>query len=134
VTQEQDGSAEPVQVLVADDDPNICDLISFKLSQSGYAVRTCGDGVAALREAREHRPQLIVLDVGMPGMSGLDVCRALRADPETAKIPIIMLTAFAHEHDVEAGFAAGADDYVQKPFSPRELASRVEAVLSRSRS
>ena len=120
-----------VRVLVADDDPDICELVLFKLRQSGYAAHSCGDGPSALSEARADRPDLLVLDLNMPGMSGLDVCRALRADPATAAIPVIMLTARSSEADVGAGFAAGADDYVPKPFSPRELVSRVEAVLSR---
>lgn len=119
------------RVLVADDDPDIRELVSFKLSRSGYVVRTCADGPSVLAEARAGPPDLLVLDLNMPGVSGLDVCRALRAEPGTATIPVIMLTARAQEADVQAGFAAGADDYIRKPFSPRELLSRVEAVLAR---
>ena len=94
---------------------------------------TAPDGPTALAAAVMELPDLAVLDVTMPGMSGTDVCRALRADPATAGMAIIVLTARAQEADVQAGFKAGADDYVPKPFSPRELASRVEALLARVR-
>jgi two-component system, OmpR family, phosphate regulon response regulator PhoB len=120
-------------VLVADDDADIRDLVAFKLGQSGYRVITAPDGPSALAAAVMELPDLAVLDVTMPGMSGTDVCRALRADPATAGMAIIVLTARAQEADVQAGFKAGADDYVAKPFSPRELASRVEALLARVR-
>ncbi|GLY07411.1 MULTISPECIES: response regulator [Actinoplanes] len=120
-------------VLVADDDADIRDLVAFKLEQAGLEVITVGDGQAAVDTAREHHPQLAVLDVSMPGLSGIDVCRALRADPSTAGMLIIMLTARVQEQDVEGGFSAGADDYVTKPFSPRELVSRIQALLSKTR-
>jgi DNA-binding response OmpR family regulator len=118
-------------VLVADDDIDIRDLVVFKLKQAGYTVVAVGDGPAALGAARTAAPDLALLDVMMPGMSGVDVCRELRADPATARMPVILLTARVMEADVETGFAAGADDYVVKPFSPRELVSRVQAVLTR---
>jgi two-component system, OmpR family, phosphate regulon response regulator PhoB len=120
-------------VLVAEDDPDVRDLVVFKLEQSGYQVVAVPDGPAALNAAQQVHPDLVLLDVSMPGMSGLDVCRMLRADPATAALRIIMLTARAQERDVEGGFAAGADDYLIKPFSPRELTSRVQALLARSR-
>ena len=120
-------------VLVADDDADIRDLVAFKLEQAGLDVIAVEDGQAALERARESRPTLAVLDVSMPGLSGIDVCRMLRADAATAGMLIIMLTARVQEHDVEGGFSAGADDYVTKPFSPRELVSRIQALLSRSR-
>jgi two-component system phosphate regulon response regulator PhoB len=120
-------------VLVADDDADIRDLVAFKLEQSGLEVIAVEDGQAALEQARAHRPTLAVLDVSMPGLSGIDVCRMLRADPATAGMLIIMLTARVQEQDVEGGFSAGADDYVTKPFSPRELVSRIQALLSRAR-
>jgi DNA-binding response OmpR family regulator len=120
-------------VLVADDDADIRDLLSFKLEQAGLDVVAAEDGQAALRQARERHPTLAVLDVSMPGLSGIDVCRMLRADPDTADMLIIMLTARVQEQDVEGGFSAGADDYVTKPFSPRELVSRIQALLSRAR-
>jgi DNA-binding response OmpR family regulator len=120
-------------VLVADDDADIRDLVSFKLQQAGHEVIPVEDGQAALEQARSRQPTLAVLDVSMPGLSGIDVCRMLRADPATAGILIIMLTARVQEQDVEGGFSAGADDYVTKPFSPRELVSRIQALLSRTR-
>ena len=120
-------------VLIADDDADIRDLVAFKLEQAGFDVLTADDGPGALSAAQQRVPDIAVLDVSMPGMSGLDVCRLLRSDPATADIMIIMLTARAQETDVEGGFSAGADDYLIKPFSPRELTSRVQALLARAR-
>jgi two-component system, OmpR family, phosphate regulon response regulator PhoB len=120
-------------VLVADDDADIRDLVAFKLEQAGFEVLAAEDGQAALDQARSHRPALAVLDVSMPRLSGIDVCRMLRADPATADMLIIMLTARVQEQDVEGGLSAGADDYVTKPFSPRELVSRIQSLLSRAR-
>ncbi len=121
-------------VLVADDDADIRDLVAFKLEQAGFDVITAEDGPGALSAAHQRIPDIAVLDISMPGMSGLDVCRMLRADPATADMMIIMLTARAQENDVEGGFSAGADDYLIKPFSPRELTTRVQALLGRARS
>jgi DNA-binding response OmpR family regulator len=120
-------------VLVADDDADIRDLVAFKLEQAGFEVIAVEDGQTALDQARSRRPTLAVLDVSMPGLSGIDVCRMLRADRATADMLIIMLTARVQEQDVEGGFSAGADDYVTKPFSPRELVSRIQSLLSRAR-
>ena len=120
-------------VLVADDDADIRDLVAFKLEQAGFEVIAVEDGQTALEQARSRQPTLAVLDVSMPGLSGIDVCRMLRADPATTGMLIIMLTARVQEQDVEGGFSAGADDYVTKPFSPRELVSRIQALLSRAR-
>lgn len=120
------------RVLVAEDDDDIRDLVVFKMQQAGYEVVTAADGRRALDLATAQRFDLAVLDVMMPGPTGFDVCRALRAQEETSGLPVILLTAKAQEADVAAGFAAGADDYVAKPFSPRELMSRVRAVLARS--
>jgi two-component system, OmpR family, phosphate regulon response regulator PhoB len=120
-------------VLVADDDADIRDLVAFKLEQAGLEVVAVEDGQAALEQARSRLPALAVLDVSMPGLSGIDVCRMIRADPATAGMLVIMLTARVQEQDVEGGFSAGADDYVTKPFSPRELVSRIQALLSRAR-
>ena len=120
-------------VLVADDDADIRDLVAFKLEQAGLEVIAVEDGETALEEARARQPELAVLDISMPGLSGIDVCRMLRADPATTGMLIIMLTARVQEQDVEGGFSAGADDYVTKPFSPRELVSRIQALLSRTR-
>jgi DNA-binding response OmpR family regulator len=120
-------------VLVADDDQDIRELVELKLSSAGYHVLTVGDGRAALDAVVAQQPDLAVLDVMMPVMSGTDVLRALRQRGVDGApgIKIILLTAKAQEADVEIGFALGADDYVVKPFSPRELLSRVQAVLGR---
>src|SRR3954454_4167638 len=120
-------------VLVADDDADIRDLVAFKLEQVGLEVIAVEDGQTALEQARSRQPTLAVLDVSMPGLSGIDVCRMLRSDPATAGMLIIMLTARVQEQDVEGGFSAGADDYVTKPFSPRELVSRIQSRLTRTR-
>ena len=121
-------------VLVVDDDPDVCDLVTYKLEQSGFDVRRASDGDAAIREVAAKVPDLVLLDVMMPGISGLEVLEQWRANAATAAMPVIMLTAKAQEGDVERGFELGADDYVVKPFSPRELARRVTAVISRRKS
>jgi DNA-binding response OmpR family regulator len=118
-------------VLVADDDPDILDLVRYRLERSGYTVATATDGVEALRLADELSPALAVLDVMMPSLNGFEVTRRLRETPSTAGIPVILLTARAQEADVQEGFASGADDYLRKPFSPRELSARVQAILGR---
>jgi DNA-binding response OmpR family regulator len=118
-------------VLVADDDDDIRDLVAFRLDKAGYEVLRAGDGEQALELARKHRPDLAVLDVMMPKLTGYDVTRELRANEETRGIPVILLTARVQEADVARGFEAGADDYVKKPFSPQELKARVQAVLGR---
>ncbi len=120
------------RILVADDDVDIRELVEFKLSTLGHEVVAVADGAAAIDACKAQRPDLAVLDVMMPGVSGLDAIRAIRADPALADLPVILLTARAQESDVETGFDSGADDYITKPFSPRELASRVQALLSRS--
>ena len=121
-----------VTVLLAEDDADIRLLVTFTLTRAGYQVREFGDGLSALAGAREHPPDLAILDVMMPCMSGLEVCRELRKDPATAHIPVVILTALARETDITAGFAAGADDYIVKPFSPREFVIRVNAALARA--
>jgi len=118
-------------VLLAEDDADIRLLVALKLRQAGHEVRAFGDGGSALADARERPPDLAVLDVVMPDVSGLEVCRALRQHPDTAGVPIIVLTARAQQADVTAGYEAGANEYVVKPFSPRELATRVQALLAR---
>lgn len=107
--------------------------MAFKLSAVGHELITATDGATALTEARRAVPDLVVLDVAMPGMSGLDVCRELRADAVTRAIPIILVTARGQESQVEAGLSIGANDYLVKPFSPRELQGRVSALLSAAR-
>ena len=116
-------------VLVVDDDPNVVELARLYLEREGFWVLTALDGAAGLASAREERPDIVVLDVMLPRLNGLDVCRALR---EESQIPIIMLTARVEEEDRLTGLELGADDYITKPFSPRELAARVRAVLRRS--
>lgn len=118
-------------LLIAEDDPDIRELLSFRLAAAGHAVTAVEDGPSALDAAAEAAPDLVLLDVMMSGLSGIDVCRALRARPETSGLPVILLTARSQEADVQAGFRAGADDYMTKPFSPRELVSRIEALLAR---
>jgi|SRR5947209_8670461 DNA-binding response OmpR family regulator len=124
-------------VLVVDDDPDLRALIVWKLTNAGYATLAAGDGEAAVGVATAGdgagaRPDLILVDWMMPKMTGIEVCQALRDNPPTAHIPIILLTAKAEEAEVERGFAAGVDDYIVKPFSPREMLGRVQAVLARS--
>lgn len=121
------------RVVVADDDDDILESIRFKLEQAGMDVEAVGHGVAALEACCRETPDLVLLGVMMPGMSGLDVCRTLRDDLGMGSVPVILLTARAQESDVDQGFHAGADDYVVKPFSPRELSSRGRAVLGRVR-
>jgi two-component system, OmpR family, phosphate regulon response regulator PhoB len=118
-------------ILLVEDDPDIRHLVGYKLRKSGLEVIDVADGHSALRSARENPPDLVLLDVRMPKMSGLEVCRELRAGPLPATVPIIMLTARARPQDLEQGYAAGATDYIIKPFSPRALQERVEAALAR---
>jgi DNA-binding response OmpR family regulator len=119
------------RLLVIEDDADIRELVVFKLGQLGFDVRAFDDPRPGLESVAHEPPDLVVLDVMLPAMSGLEVCRRLREAEATANVPIIMLTAKAQEADVERGFASGATDYVIKPFSPRELVSRVEAILAR---
>jgi two-component system alkaline phosphatase synthesis response regulator PhoP len=119
-------------ILVVDDQPDIVAIARDYLDRAGFRVLTAGDGDAALRLARVEHPNLLVLDLMLPGMDGLDVTRALRRDPATADLPIIMLTAKVEETDRLVGLELGADDYITKPFSPRELVARVRAVLRRT--
>jgi DNA-binding response OmpR family regulator len=117
-------------ILVVEDDPNIADLVELYLRRDGFTVHQASDGDTALRAIRDRRPQLVVLDLGLPGaVDGLEVCRQVRA---TSDLPIIIVTARDDEIDRVLGFELGADDYVTKPFSPRELVSRVKAVLRRA--
>lgn len=119
------------KVLLVDDDRDICELVAFKLSAMGHEVLIEHDGEGGLAVARAETPDLVVLDWMMPRLTGLEVCMALRADELLARVPVILLTAKAQENDIQRGFAAGADDYIVKPFSPRELASRIDALLNR---
>ncbi len=120
------------RILVVDDEPDLLELVEYNLREAGYTVVTAKDGAAAMAEVRRQRPDLILLDVMLPDVSGTELCRRLRRDPDTSRIPIMMLTARGQEIDRVVGFELGADDYVVKPFSPRELALRVQAVLRRA--
>ncbi|MBP1466642.1 response regulator transcription factor [Candidatus Chloroploca sp. M-50] len=119
-------------ILVVDDEPGIVQIARDYLDRAGFRVLTADDGPGALRLARTERPHLLVLDLMLPGMDGLDVTRSLRQDQATRKLPIIMLTARVEEADRLIGLELGADDYMTKPFSPRELVARVRAVLRRT--
>jgi DNA-binding response OmpR family regulator len=118
-------------VLVADDDPDIRELVTFKLEQAGHRVITVADGVSAVSVARDTVPDLAIVDVTMSGLTGLQVCSALRADARTAQIPVILLTARANVDESRAGLDVGAVAYMIKPFSPRELVHRVDALVRR---
>ncbi len=120
------------KILVVDDEPEAVELVEFNLKQAGYNVSTAADGAEALKKARAQTPDLIVLDVMLPEMDGFEICKTLRLDTTTAKVPIIMLTAKAAEIDRVLGLELGADDYLTKPFSPRELMLRVKKILARS--
>ncbi|MBI4570851.1 MAG: response regulator transcription factor [Chloroflexi bacterium] len=124
-------AAEDSLVLVADDDAHIVELVSMYLRHAGHRVETAADGTQALRKAKELHPDLLVLDILMPGPDGLQVCRAIR---RRSDVPIILLTARSSDIDKIAGLRFGADDYVTKPFNPDELVARVDAVLRRARS
>lgn len=131
-TTGQPGSGEKRVILVVEDEKDIAELVRFNLEQEGFAVLTAADGEQGLQAVRRHRPALLILDLMLPAISGLEICRQLRADGATARLPIVMLTAKAAEVDRILGLEMGADDYVTKPFSPRELVARVRAVLRRA--
>jgi two-component system phosphate regulon response regulator PhoB len=120
------------KILVVDDEPDVLDLVTYNLTQAGFQTLTAADGAEALRKARSTAPDLIVLDLMLPELDGLEVCKLLRRDSKTSAIPIIMLTARAGEMDRIVGLELGAVDYVPKPFSPRELVLRVKKRLEKS--
>jgi DNA-binding response OmpR family regulator len=122
-------TSEAASILIIEDDATIVDVVTRYLVKDGYLVESVGDGVLGLARALESRPDLIVLDIMLPGMSGLDICRRVRA---SSSVPIIMLTALGDEPDTVAGLDVGADDYLGKPFSPRELVARIRSVLRRT--
>src|SRR3989442_13156999 len=119
------------KILVIEDERDILDLVRHYLEKEGFRTRTVADGAGGLAAARQERPDLIVLDLMLPGIDGLELCKKLRADPATAITPVIMLTAKADETDRIVGLELGADDYLTKPFSPKELVARVKALLRR---
>ena len=118
-------------ILIIEDEKDIVDLIEYHLKQSGFSVISALDGPTGLEKARKKSPNLIILDLMLPEMDGKDICRSLKSNPLTQSIPILMLTAKAEETDRLIGFELGADDYVTKPFSPKELVLRVKAILRR---
>jgi len=122
---------EKTRILVADDDQDILELVVFKLAQAGFDTVAVTDGTAALAAIEADPPRLAILDIMMPGMSGIDVLRSVRANDAISDLDVILLTARARDTDVDTGYATGANDYVIKPFSPRELLHRVNAVLAR---
>lgn len=126
----QSGREKPL-VLVVDDEPDLVELISMNLQRNGFDTIEAGDGDTALEMTRKHRPDLVVLDLMLPGLDGTEVAKRLRAEPQTQQVPIVMLTAKTEETDVVVGLTIGADDYVAKPFSPKVLMARVKAVLRR---
>ncbi len=119
-------------VLVVEDDPDIVELLRYNLEREGYVVHVARDGEKGLNEVRRRRPDVVLLDLMLPEVDGIEVCRRLRASEETASIPVLMLTAKGEETDMVLGLEMGADDYVTKPFSPRELVARVKAMLRRT--
>ena len=121
-----------IKILVADDEPNQLELLTYNLTQADYDVIRAADGQQALEMIEEHRPDLAIIDWMMPEMSGIDLCRTLRARTETKQLPIIILSARGEEGDRTLGLDIGADDYISKPFSPREMISRVRALLRRA--
>ncbi|MEV6300633.1 response regulator [Actinoplanes sp. NPDC051861] len=116
-------------VLVVDDDENVRDLVSFKLQMAGFGTETAGDGCTALDLISRQRPDLVVLDIAMPGLDGLSVCYRMHADPATAEIPVIMLSGCASETDVDLAFVSGAEEYLAKPVNPADLVRRVRWLL-----
>jgi phosphate regulon transcriptional regulator PhoB len=121
------------KILVVDDEPDALELIEYNLRGTGYQVFTASNGNCALELARRHLPDLVVLDLMLPEVSGIEVCKILRRNPDTADVPILMLTAKAEEIDRVIGLEVGADDYVTKPFSPRELILRIQNILRRGK-
>ena len=118
-------------ILIVEDDENIQQLVGYNLAKAGFHVLYAENGEQALATVKREQPDLLVLDLMLPGLNGLEVCRILRKDPQTRSLPIIMLTAKSEDNDVSAGLDMGADDYITKPFSPRILVSRIKATLRR---
>ena len=120
-----------MKVLIIEDDKDIAELVAYNLSQEKIPAETCTTGTDGIAKARRNPPNLVILDLMLPDIGGLEVCRTLKGDPKTAKIPVLILTAKGEEVDRIVGFEVGADDYLAKPFSPRELVLRVKAILRR---
>src|SRR5213083_856791 len=120
------------RILIIEDERDVVDLLTFNLRKAGFAVSTATDGAAGLEKARSEKPAFVILDLMLPRMPGLEICKILKSDPATRRIPIMMLTAKAEEIDRIVGLEFGADDYVTKPFSPREVVLRIRAILRRA--
>src|SRR4030043_713035 len=125
--------AAPANILVIDDEADLVELVSYNLKKEGFRVDSASDGETALYKLRKNKYALVVLDLMLPGIQGIELCRILRNNPDTAGLPVIMLTAKGEEVDKIVGLEIGADDYITKPFSPRELVARVKAVLRRAK-
>lgn len=119
------------QILVIEDEEDILEVIKYNLSREGYAVTTSNNGLEGLEKAKKGAFDLVILDLMLPGLDGIEVCRRMKMNPVTALIPVVMVTAKTEEADVVLGLGIGADDYIRKPFSPKELVARVKAVLRR---
>jgi two-component system, OmpR family, phosphate regulon response regulator PhoB len=119
-------------ILIVEDERDVVDLLALNLRKAGFAISTAMDGAAGLQKARSEKPAFIILDLMLPKMPGLEICKILKSDPATRQIPIMMLTAKAEEIDRVVGLEFGADDYVTKPFSPREVVLRIKAILRRA--
>ena len=122
------------KIVVVEDEPDILEVFDYNLTREGFRVVTARDGADGLKKIRQELPDLVVLDLMLPGMDGLEVCRRLRGDDVTRALPVVMVTAKGEEADIVVGLGMGADDYLVKPFRPRELLARVRAVLRRSQS
>jgi two-component system phosphate regulon response regulator PhoB len=121
------------QIFVIEDEQDIAELIRFNLSLEGYNVATFGSGELGFQALEQQTPDLLILDIMLPGMSGLEICRRIKSMPKTEKLPVIMVTAKGEEADVVKGLELGADDYITKPFSPKVMSARIDAVLRRSK-
>ncbi|MGE5279168.1 MAG: response regulator transcription factor [Deltaproteobacteria bacterium] len=119
------------KILIVDDERDLVGLVALHMRLAGFSVLYAVNGAAALETARREQPDLVILDLMLPKVPGLEVCRRLKADPATSRVPVVMLTARAQTQDKESGLKAGADDFITKPFSPRELVERVKKVLDR---
>lgn len=129
----QGGGMKRSSVLVIEDEDDIQELVEYNLTKNGFEVECATDGESGLKKIKSHPPDLVLLDLMLPGLDGLEVCRQLKQDPTTQKVPVVMLTARGEESDIVSGLELGAEDYITKPFSPKVLIARIRAVLRRDR-